>query len=213
MASQDKRMEIILASPRGFCAGVVRAIDIVNMCIDKFGTPIYVRHEIVHNPHVVNELKERGAIFVDELSDIPPDSTVIFSAHGVSPAVWDEARKKNLHIIDATCPLVTKVHSESIKYKKQGYSIILIGHEGHDEVIGTMGEAPDQTYLIESESQVNQLNVEHPEKTIALTQTTLSVEDTKDIISSLKVKFPNLVARNDICYATSNASFSMTIWS
>ena len=204
MASQDKRMEIILASPRGFCAGVVRAIDIVNMCIDKFGTPIYVRHEIVHNPHVVNELKERGAIFVDELSDIPPDSTVIFSAHGVSPAVWDEARKKNLHIIDATCPLVTKVHSESIKYKKQGYSIILIGHEGHDEVIGTMGEAPDQTYLIESGSQVNQLNVEHPEKTIALTQTTLSVEDTKDIISSLKVKFPNLVARNDICYATSN---------
>ena len=204
MASQDKRMEIILASPRGFCAGVVRAIDIVNMCIDKFGTPIYVRHEIVHNPHVVNELKERGAIFVDELRDIPPDSTVIFSAHGVSPAVWDEARKKNLHIIDATCPLVTKVHSESIKYKKQGYSIILIGHEGHDEVIGTMGEAPDQTYLIESESQVNQLNVEHPEKTIALTQTTLSVEDTKDIISSLKVKFPNLVARNDICYATSN---------
>ena len=197
-------MEIILASPRGFCAGVVRAIDIVNMCIDKFGTPIYVRHEIVHNPHVVNELKERGAIFVDELSDIPPDSTVIFSAHGVSPAVWDEARKKNLHIIDATCPLVTKVHSESIKYKKQGYSIILIGHEGHDEVIGTMGEAPDQTYLIESESQVNQLKVEHPEKTIALTQTTLSVEDTKDIISSLKVKFPNLVARNDICYATSN---------
>jgi len=197
-------MEIILASPRGFCAGVVRAIDIVNMCIDKFGTPIYVRHEIVHNPHVVNELKERGAIFVDELCDIPPDSTVIFSAHGVSPAVWDEARKKNLHIIDATCPLVTKVHSESIKYKKQGYSIILIGHEGHDEVIGTMGEAPDQTYLIESESQVNQLNVEHPEKTIALTQTTLSVEDTKDIISSLKVKFPNLVARNDICYATSN---------
>ena len=197
-------MEIILASPRGFCAGVVRAIDIVNMCIDKFGTPIYVRHEIVHNPHVVNELKERGAIFVDELRDIPPDSTVIFSAHGVSPAVWDEARKKNLHIIDATCPLVTKVHSESIKYKKQGYSIILIGHEGHDEVIGTMGEAPDQTYLIESESQVNQLNVEHPEKTIALTQTTLSVEDTKDIISSLKVKFPNLVARNDICYATSN---------
>ena len=197
-------MEIILASPRGFCAGVVRAIDIVNMCIDKFGTPIYVRHEIVHNPHVVNELKERGAIFVDELSDIPPDSTVIYSAHGVSPAVWDEARKKNLHIIDATCPLVTKVHSESIKYKKQGYSIILIGHEGHDEVIGTMGEAPDQTYLIESESQVNQLKVEHPEKTIALTQTTLSVEDTKDIISSLKVKFPNLVARNDICYATSN---------
>ena len=197
-------MEIILASPRGFCAGVVRAIDIVNMCIDKFGTPIYVRHEIVHNPHVVNELKERGAIFVDELSDIPPDSTVIFSDHGVSPAVWDEARKKNLHIIDATCPLVTKVHSESIKYKKQGYSIILIGHEGHDEVIGTMGEAPDQTYLIESESQVNQLKVEHPEKTIALTQTTLSVEDTKDIISSLKVKFPNLVARNDICYATSN---------
>ncbi|MBH74547.1 MAG: 4-hydroxy-3-methylbut-2-enyl diphosphate reductase [Dehalococcoidia bacterium] len=197
-------MEIILASPRGFCAGVVRAIDIVKMCIDKFGTPIYVRHEIVHNPHVVNELKERGAIFVDELSDIPPNSTVIFSAHGVSPAVWDEARKKNLHIIDATCPLVTKVHSESIKYKKQGYSIILIGHEGHDEVIGTMGEAPDQTYLIESESQVNELKVAHPEKTIALTQTTLSVEDTKDVISSLKVKFPNLVARNDICYATSN---------
>ena len=197
-------MEITLASPRGFCAGVVRAIDIVNMCIDKFGTPIYVRHEIVHNPHVVNELKERGAIFVDELSDIPPNSNVIFSAHGVSPAVWNEASKKNLNIIDATCPLVTKVHSESIKYKKQGYSIILIGHEGHDEVIGTMGEAPEQTYLIESESQVNELEVAHPEKTIALTQTTLSVEDTKDIISSLKGKFPNLVARNDICYATSN---------
>jgi 4-hydroxy-3-methylbut-2-enyl diphosphate reductase len=197
-------MEIILASPRGFCAGVVRAIDIVKMCIDKFGTPIYVRHEIVHNPHVVNELKELGAIFVEELSDIPPNSTVIFSAHGVSPGVWEEARVKNLHIIDATCPLVTKVHLESIKYKKQGYSIILIGHEGHDEVIGTMGEAPEQTYLIESESQIDQLEVTHPEKTIALTQTTLSVEDTKDIISSLKEKFPNLVARNDICYATSN---------
>ena len=201
---KNKEIKVLLASPRGFCAGVDRAIEIVKKSIDKYGAPVYVRHEIVHNPHVVNELKERGAIFVDELSDIPPDSTVIFSAHGVSPAVWDEARKKNLHIIDATCPLVTKVHSESIKYKKQGYSIILIGHEGHDEVIGTMGEAPDQTYLIESESQVNQLKVEHPEKTIALTQTTLSVEDTKDIISSLKVKFPNLVARNDICYATSN---------
>ena len=197
-------MEIVLASPRGFCAGVVRAIDIVNRCIEKFGTPVYVRHEIVHNPHVVTELKQKGAIFVDELSEIPPNSTVIFSAHGVAPKVWDEAHQKHLNIIDATCPLVTKVHSESIKYKKQGYSIILVGHEGHDEVIGTMGEAPEQTYLIESENQVENLKVEHPDKTIALTQTTLSVEDTKDVIDSLKRKFPKLIARNDICYATSN---------
>ena len=197
-------MDILLAEPRGYCAGVVRAVDIVELALTKIGNPIYVRHEIIHNQHVVNELKDKGAIFVEEISEIPENSTVIFSAHGVSPLVWEEAQKKNLNIIDATCPLVTKVHVEAIKYAKDGYTILLVGHKGHDEVIGTMGEAPDNTILVESVDDIPSLNVPNLEKVVALTQTTLSVSDTANIISALKEKFPKLVTRNDICYATTN---------
>ena len=197
-------MDILLAEPRGYCAGVVRAVDIVEIALTKIGNPIYVRHEIIHNQHVVNELKDKGAIFVEEISEIPENSTVIFSAHGVSPLVWEEAQKKNLNIIDATCPLVTKVHVEAIRYAKDGYTILLVGHKGHDEVIGTMGEAPDNTILVESVDDIPLLNVPNLEKVVALTQTTLSVSDTANIISALKEKFPKLVTRNDICYATTN---------
>jgi len=197
-------MDILLAEPRGYCAGVVRAVDIVEIALTKIGNPIYVRHEIIHNQHVVNELKDKGAIFVEEISEIPEKSTVIFSAHGVSPEVWEEAQKKNLNIIDATCPLVTKVHVEAIKYAKDGYTILLVGHKGHDEVIGTMGEAPDNTILVESVDDIPLLNVPNLEKVVALTQTTLSVSDTANIISALKQKFPQLITRNDICYATTN---------
>jgi len=197
-------MDILLAEPRGYCAGVVRAVDIVELALTKIGNPIYVRHEIIHNQHVVNELKDKGAIFVEEISEIPENSTVIFSAHGVSPLVWEEAQKKNLNIIDATCPLVTKVHLEAIKYAKDGYTILLVGHKGHDEVIGTMGEAPDNTILVESIEDIPLLNIPNSEKVVALTQTTLSVSDTANIISALKEKFPKLVTRNDICYATTN---------
>ena len=197
-------MDILLAEPRGNCAGVVRAVDIVELALTKIGNPIYVRHEIIHNQHVVNELKDKGAIFVEEISEIPENSTVIFSAHGVSPLVWEEAQKKNLNIIDATCPLVTKVHLEAIKYAKDGYTILLVGHKGHDEVIGTMGEAPDNTILVESVEDIPLLNIPNSEKVVALTQTTLSVSDTANIISALKEKFPKLVTRNDICYATTN---------
>ena len=197
-------MDILLAEPRGYCAGVVRAVDIVELALTKIGNPIYVRHEIIHNQHVVNELKDKGAIFVEEISEIPENSTVIFSAHGVSPQVWEEAQQKNLNIIDATCPLVTKVHVEAIKYAKDGYTILLVGHKGHDEVIGTMGEAPDNTILVESVDDIPLLNVPNLEKVVALTQTTLSVSDTANIISALKQKFPQLITRNDICYATTN---------
>ena len=197
-------MDILLAEPRGYCAGVVRAVDIVELALTKIGNPIYVRHEIIHNQHVVNELKDKGAIFVEEISEIPENSTVIFSAHGVSPLVWEEAQKKNLNIIDATCPLATKVHLEAIKYAKDGYTILLVGHKGHDEVIGTMGEAPDNTILVESVEDIPLLNIPNSEKVVALTQTTLSVSDTANIISALKEKFPKLVTRNDICYATTN---------
>ena len=197
-------MDILLAEPRGYCAGVVRAVDIVELALTKIGNPIYVRHEIIHNQHVVNEVKDKGAILVEEISEIPENSTVIFSAHGVSPLVWEEAQKKNLNIIDATCPLVTKVHLEAIKYAKDGYTILLVGHKGHDEVIGTMGEAPDNTILVESVEDIPLLNIPNSEKVVALTQTTLSVSDTANIISALKEKFPKLVTRNDICYATTN---------
>jgi 4-hydroxy-3-methylbut-2-enyl diphosphate reductase len=197
-------MEILLAEPRGYCAGVVRAVDIVELALTKIGAPIYVRHEIIHNQFVVNELKQKGAIFVEEIEEIPNDSTVIFSAHGVSPEVWTDAKIKNLNIIDATCPLVTKVHLEAIKYAKDGYTILLVGHKGHDEVIGTMGEAPDHTILVEDIDHVESIKVRNPKKVVALTQTTLSISDTSDIINRLKQKFPQLITRNDICYATTN---------
>lgn len=200
----DKK--IILVSPRGFCAGVVRAIDVVKIALDLYGAPIYVRKEIVHNRHVVDELRAAGAIFVDELSDAPAGAKVIFSAHGVSPMVRQEAKTRQLEVIDATCPLVTKVHLEAIRFAKQGYTIILIGHRDHDEVIGTLGEAPASSVLVETVEDVERLQVPDPEKTCFLTQTTLSLDETRDIVEALQKKFPGIKSPpgQDICYATEN---------
>ena len=197
-------MDVFLSSPRGFCAGVVRAIDIVELCLEQFGPPIYVRHEIVHNPYVVANLKSRGAIIVQEVDAVPPGQTVVFSAHGVSPSIWTAARARNLRIIDATCPLVTKVHLEALKYAREGYTIILVGHKNHDEVNGTMDEVPDKTSLVETLEQAAAISVPDPDRVVALTQTTLSVNDTREIIEVLRRRFPSLVTRNDICYATTN---------
>jgi len=204
-----KELKIYLASPRGFCAGVKRAIEIVEKAINKYGTPVYVRHEIVHNKQVVDELKEKGAIFVDELSDIKDSSRpVIFSAHGVPKSVPDEARLKNLSYVDATCPLVSKVHRESEQLHKKGYEIFLIGHKNHPEVIGTMGQLPiGSIKLVETKSDVENLKVGNFKKPLAyITQTTLSVDDTAEIINALKNKFPKIKGpiKEDICYATTN---------
>jgi 4-hydroxy-3-methylbut-2-enyl diphosphate reductase len=198
--------EILLAGPRGFCAGVERAIDIVELALSVCRPPVYVRREIVHNRHVVESLRAKGAIFVDELSEVPDDATVIFSAHGISPAVRDEAQRRGLRVIDATCPLVTKVHLEAVRYAREGYSIVLIGHEDHDEVIGTLGEAPDRILVIDSAAEVDRLAVPNPDKIAYLTQTTLSVDDTRDVIDALRRRFPRIVgpSRDDICYATQN---------
>jgi 4-hydroxy-3-methylbut-2-enyl diphosphate reductase len=198
--------EIVLAGPRGFCAGVERAIDIVELALSVCPPPVYVRKEIVHNRHVVEDLRAKGAIFVDELDEVPDDATVIFSAHGISPEVRGEARRRGLHVIDATCPLVTKVHLEAIRYARENYTIILIGHADHDEVIGTLGEAPDRMVVIDSAEAVARLEVPDPEKIAYLTQTTLSVDDTRDVIEALRRKFPKIVgpSRDDICYATQN---------
>ena len=202
--------KILLVQPRGFCAGVVRAVAIVEEALE-ITKPIYVRKEIVHNKHVVQDLRERGAIFVDEIEEIPagePGKPIvcIFSAHGVSPEVRRQAREKNLFVIDATCPLVTKVHMEAIRFAKEGYSIILIGHNGHEEVEGTMGEAPFAMTLVESVADVEKLSLPDPEKLIYLTQTTLSVDDTASIVEALKAKFPQMTPppKEDICYATTN---------
>ncbi|MBI4199022.1 MAG: 4-hydroxy-3-methylbut-2-enyl diphosphate reductase [Chloroflexi bacterium] len=197
-------LEVVLSAPRGFCAGVVRAVEIVELCLQRFGAPVYVRHEIVHNSHVVRALRGKGAVFVDEVSDVPEGATVIFAAHGVAPSVWDEARGRHLRIIDATCPLVTKVHLEAIRYAREGYAILLVGHRGHDEVVGTLGEAPGQTIVVESAQEAARVPVPDPSRVVALTQTTLSVDDTRQIIGVLKARFPRLVTRNDICYATTN---------
>ena len=197
-------MEVVLSAPRGFCAGVVRAVDVVELCLERFGTPIYVRREIVHNLHVVSDLRNKGAIFVEELDEVPKGQRVVFSAHGVSPTVWQQSRERGLVVVDATCPLVTKVHLEALKYAKEGHSILLVGHRGHDEVIGTMGEAPEASILVEDVACARTVQVPNPEKVVALTQTTLSVDDTSDIMLVLKERFPDLVTRNDICYATSN---------
>jgi 4-hydroxy-3-methylbut-2-enyl diphosphate reductase len=197
-------MEVVLSAPRGFCAGVVRAIDVVELCMERFGEPLYVRREIVHNPHVVSMLRDKGVIFVEELGDVPEGQRVVFSAHGVSPQVWREARERNLRVVDATCPLVTKVHLEALKYAKDGYTIVLVGHEGHDEVIGTMGEAPEVTVLVGNVDEAQTVQVRNSEKVVALSQTTLSVDDTSTIIDVLRQRFPLLVTRNDICYATTN---------
>jgi 4-hydroxy-3-methylbut-2-enyl diphosphate reductase len=198
--------KLILAKPRGFCAGVDRAIDVVKIALDLYEEPVYVRKEIVHNRHVVEELRQKGAIFVDELDEVPNGAIAIFSAHGVSPEVWAQAEARGLKAIDATCPLVTKVHNEAIRFAQQGRTIILVGHEGHDEVIGTMGEAPDAITLIGSEEQVADLHVPDPTKVAVITQTTLSVDETAGIIEALKGKFPHIAfpPSEDICYATTN---------
>lgn len=202
-------MEIILANPRGFCAGVDRAISIVDRALDLFGAPIYVRHEVVHNKFVVDGLKSRGAVFVEELDEVPDDSTVIFSAHGVSKTVRNEAKKRDLKVFDATCPLVTKVHMEVARVSRKNIECILIGHAGHPEVEGTMGQYDSESagiYLVESADDVLKLQVNNPEKLYFCSQTTLSVDDTSDVIDALKVKFPMIQGprKDDICYATQN---------
>ena len=198
--------EILLAQPRGFCAGVDRAITIVEQALEKFGAPIYVRHEIVHNAYVVNDLRSRGAVFVDELSEVPAGNTVIFSAHGVAPAVRQEAEARGLKIFDATCPLVTKVHVEVTKMRKEGMHIIMIGHRGHPEVEGTMGQAPDGIQLVENVKDVEALDIPANDPVAYVTQTTLSVDETKEIVDALKRKYPAIAQpkKQDICYATQN---------
>lgn len=204
-ASPSKK-SVLLLKPRGFCAGVVRAIDVVKIALETFGAPIYVRREIVHNRYVVNELAERGAIFVHEIDDVPKGQRVIYSAHGVSPAVREISKERGLKVIDATCPLVTKVHFEAVKFAKQGYSLVLIGHRDHDEIEGTLGEAPDVTHVVSNVAEVEALEVPDPNRVAYLTQTTLSLDEARDIIHALKLKYPNIVGPHsqDICYATEN---------
>jgi 4-hydroxy-3-methylbut-2-enyl diphosphate reductase len=199
-------MKVYLAHPRGFCAGVDRAIDIVKLSLEIFGPPVYVRHEIVHNHHVVNDLRARGAIFVEDLGEIPRGAVTIFSAHGVSPAVRQEAARRSLQVIDATCPLVTKVHLEAIQFARQGFHIALIGHRHHVEVEGTMGEAPDSMSLVETLEDVANMTVPDPEKVAVLTQTTLSLDDANHMVAALQQRFPGirLPRSGDICYATTN---------
>ena len=207
----NARKKIILLTPRGFCAGVVRAIDVVKIALDLYGAPIYVRKEIVHNRHVVEELRQAGAVFVEELEEVPEGARVIFSAHGVSPAVRAQAKQRKLQVIDATCPLVTKVHLEAVKFAKKGYTIVLIGHKDHDEVIGTLGEAPESTVLVSSEGDVDRLEVRDPERVSFITQTTLSLDETKDIVERLRQRFPKIQgpAAQDICYATENRQLAV----
>jgi 4-hydroxy-3-methylbut-2-enyl diphosphate reductase len=204
--SQPKTKRVLLLKPRGFCAGVVRAIDIVQIALEAFGAPIYVRKEIVHNSYVVNDLAGKGAIFVNELDEVPEGARVIYSAHGVSPAVRERAKERGLKVVDATCPLVTKVHVEAIKFAKQGYSLVLIGHRDHDEIEGTQGEAPDVTQVVSTVQEVANLVVPDPNRVAYLTQTTLSLDEARDMIQALKNKFPNIVGPHsqDICYATEN---------
>jgi 4-hydroxy-3-methylbut-2-enyl diphosphate reductase len=198
--------EILLAQPRGFCAGVDRAIEIVERALQQFGAPIYVRHEIVHNAYVVEDLRAKGAIFIEELDDVPAGNTLVFSAHGVSKAVRAEAEARGLSIFDATCPLVTKVHVEVAKMRKQGCEIIMIGHDGHPEVEGTMGQTEEGMYLVETVEDVAGLQVQNPDQVAYVSQTTLSVDDTAQIIEALKAKYPNIIEpkKGDICYATTN---------
>ncbi len=199
-------MDILIASPRGFCAGVNMAVQSLELALERFGAPVYVFHEIVHNQYVVESFRGRGAIFVEQLDEIPPKSTVMFSAHGVSPEIRRIAAERELNAIDATCPLVTKVHLEAIKFAKAGFSIVLIGHEGHDEVIGTMGEAPEAILLVEDTEGVDRLEFSEGQKLAYLTQTTLSVDDANRIINRLKERFPWIIGppKEDICYATQN---------
>src|SRR6476661_279746 len=206
-------MKVILAAPRGFCAGVNMAIESLDLAIRAFGTLIYVYHEIVHNKYVVDTFRAKGAVFVDDLNDVPAGATLLFSAHGVSPEIRRVARERRLRAIDATCPLVTKVHLEAVKYAREGYTILLIGHEGHDEVIGTMGEAPEAIVLVESPEDVAKLEVADERKVAYLTQTTLSVDDANRIIDRLKARFPHIAAppKDDICYATQNRQEAVSL--
>ncbi len=201
-----RSIRVILAKPRGFCAGVERAIEIVERALKKYGRPVYVRHEIVHNKRVVEDLRAKGAVFVEELDEIPVGAVTIFSAHGVSEDVDQEARRRDLPVIDATCPLVSKVHKQGQRYAEKGFEVILIGHEGHPEVEGTRGRIPGGVLLVSSVADVNALRVHDPEKVSYVTQTTLSVDDTKEIIEALQRRFPSIVGPNvrDICYATQN---------
>jgi 4-hydroxy-3-methylbut-2-enyl diphosphate reductase len=203
---ESKSKTVLLLKPRGFCAGVVRAIDIVRIALETFGPPIYVRKEIVHNRFVVEELSAKGAIFVDEVDEVPDGQRVIYSAHGVAPEVRDASKRRQLRVIDATCPLVTKVHVEAIRFAKEGCSLVLIGHRDHDEVIGTMGEAPESTHVISSAAQVSELQVPDPTRVAYLTQTTLSLDESAGIIEALRKKYPLIKgpAAQDICYATQN---------
>jgi 4-hydroxy-3-methylbut-2-en-1-yl diphosphate reductase len=207
-AAPDK---LLLAAPRGYCAGVDRAVQTVERALELYGPPVYVRKEIVHNKHVVEQLRERGAVFVDQETEVPEGETVVFSAHGVSPAVHANAETRRLTTIDATCPLVTKVHVEAKKFAAQGYTIVLIGHEGHEEVEGTMGEAPDHIVLIETEEDVDRLEVDDPNRIAYISQTTLSVDETTAIIYKLRERFPNIIGprTDDICYATTNRQMAV----
>jgi 4-hydroxy-3-methylbut-2-enyl diphosphate reductase len=199
-------VRVLLANPRGFCAGVDRAIEIVELCLRRFGPPVYVRHEIVHNRHVVEGLRAKGAIFVDDLDDVPPGSLLVFSAHGVSPEVREAARRQGLRTLDATCPLVTKVHVEAQRFARDDVDIILVGHAGHVEVEGTMGHAPERMHLVESPEDVKHIRLRDPTKVACLTQTTLSVDDTREIMEALRRRFADvqLPRKDDICYATQN---------
>jgi 4-hydroxy-3-methylbut-2-enyl diphosphate reductase len=205
----DKK--IFLLKPRGFCAGVVRAIDVVKIALDLYGPPVYVRKEIVHNKHVVDELREAGAIFVEELDEVPVGARAIFSAHGVAPSVRKQAKERKLDVIDATCPLVTKVHLEAVRFARDGYSIVLIGHKDHDEVIGTLGEVPERSYMVETLDDVDRLELPDPTRVRYLTQTTLSLDETRDLVNRLKERFPHLEGppAQDICYATENRQMAV----
>jgi len=198
--------ELLLASPRGFCAGVDRAIEIVELALQLYGKPVYVRHEIVHNRHVVEDLRAKGAIFTDDLSSVPEGSLLVFSAHGISPAVRAEAEARKLRTLDATCPLVTKVHVEAMRYARDDYEIVLVGHRGHVEVDGTLGHAPERMHLVETVEDVARLRVRDESRLAVLTQTTLSVDDTREIVAALKARFPaiRVPGKDDICYATQN---------
>ena len=213
--TEDGHTEIILAEPRGFCAGVDRAIDIVEHALAKFGAPIYVRHEIVHNTHVVDDLRARGAIFIEDLNDVPPDSTLVFSAHGVPKEVEHEAARRGFRVFDATCPLVTKVHVEVAKLHKEGYEFIMIGHKGHPEVEGTMGQLPSGIHLVEDAEDVKKIKPSQTHKLAVVTQTTLSVDDAAEIMAAVKLHFPMVrePKQQDICYATQNRQDAIKVLS
>ncbi|MEU0990399.1 4-hydroxy-3-methylbut-2-enyl diphosphate reductase [Streptomyces sp. NPDC005953] len=207
----NPRKRVLLAAPRGSCAGVDRAIATVEKALELYGPPVYVRHEIVHNTHVINTLKAKGAVFVEETDEVPEGSVVIFSAHGVAPTVHTEAARRHLTTIDATCPLVTKVHKEATRYAGDGYDILLIGHEGHEEVIGTLGEAPDRIILVDGPEDIDRIEVRDPSRVVWLSQTTLSVDETMETVATLRERFPQLVGPpgDDICYATQNRQIAV----